>query len=57
MTAEQKRVIKTELFLEVKKYTDKAIQKAQQGQETESEMFMVKMYLENIEKLDQFPNE
>ena len=57
MTAEQKRVIKTELFLEVKKYTDKAIQKAQQGQETESEMFMVKMYLENIDKLDQFPNE
>ena len=58
MTVEQKRSIKTKLLLDVKRYSEEAAQKTQQGQETDAEMFMIKLVLSNIETVDtQFPNE
>lgn len=58
MTAEQKKMVKMKLLLDVKRYSEEAAGKTQQGQETDVEMFMIDMTLENIKKLDaQFPNE
>ena len=57
MTAEQKKQIKRKLLLDVKNYAEQSAAKSEANQEIDVEMFMIKMTLDNIEKLDQYPNE
>lgn len=57
ITNEQKKQLKVKLFADVRRYTDEATVKSQNGQESTLEMFLIKMTLENIEKIDEIPNE
>ena len=57
ISVEQKKQLKVKLLADVRKLTEDAIVKSQNGQDTELEVFLIKMTLKNMEEIELIPNE